>query len=74
MRYVVIGYSCKGGAKEFTSVKGYILDATESMPCHEKIRRDCLGWANRDGDDFVFFQINFITFLEKRDYNSFIGV
>ena len=72
-RFLVVGYTAKLGSKEFSSIKGYILDDGEPIPSHSKIRADSLLWASRDGDGFSYFHINFMTFMDEKDYNSFFS-
>lgn len=73
-RYLVIGYEVKDGPKEFTSIRGYALKIGEHIPTHKKIRRDCLDWANKYGDSFSYFKINFMQFMGEDDYNSFMEI
>ena len=72
-RYLIIGYTAKGGSKEYASIKGYKLDRGQSVPSHDKIRSDCLKWVNNEGDNFNFFRINFMQFVDEADYKSFFG-
>lgn len=74
IRYLVIGFTAKGGPSEFTSIYGYILDDGEPCPAHVKIRKDCLSHANSDGANFTYFQINFMNFMTEGDYKSLFGV
>lgn len=73
-RFLIISYATKDGIKEFYSIKGYILEDGEPMPSHGKIRKDCLNWANQEGDDFKCFMINQMLFVDEQDYNSFFGL
>lgn len=73
MRCFVIGYTAKGRAKEFTSVKGYQLPIDERLPSYKWIKNDCLAWANAEGGNFNYLQINFITEMAKGDYESFMS-
>jgi hypothetical protein len=74
MRHLLIGYTTKDGGKEFTSVKGYDLPLDTPVPSHAKIRKDCIDWANSNGEDFKYFQINFMQFVNESDYQSFMEV
>jgi hypothetical protein len=72
MRFLLVGYTAKDGAKEFTSVRGYKLNLDNPIPSHSVIRNDCLSWANSDGESFSYMQINFMQFVGEEDYNSFM--
>ncbi|MGL4752827.1 MAG: hypothetical protein ACRCXB_10530 [Aeromonadaceae bacterium] len=73
-RYLVIGFTAKGGPSEFTSIKGYVLDDGDACPSYESIRKDSLMHANSDGGNFSFFQMNFMNFMSEADYKSLFGV
>ena len=73
-RYLIVGYTTKDGAREFTSVKGYVIHAELACPSYPDIRKDSLDWANRDGEKFDYFQINFMQFVGEFDYKSFFGI
>ena len=74
MRFLVIGYTAKGGVREFSSTQGYKLTGNTTVPSYTEIRKGCLEWANKEGDNFDFFSIKFMNFLEEADYNSFMEV
>jgi hypothetical protein len=48
-RHLIVGYTTKDGAREFTTVKGYTLPEGSACPSYLDIRKDCLEWANSDG-------------------------
>lgn len=73
-RHLIVGYTTKDGGREFTTVKGYILSEGSACPSYLDIRKDCLEWANSDGESFNYCQINFMQFVDKVDYNSFFDI
>lgn len=73
-RYIAIGFTAKDGGREFTSIKGYTLKNGEPIPSYVDIRKNCLEWANRDGDSFTYCQVNFMQFFDEHDYNSFMDI
>ena len=74
MRYLIVGYTAKGGNAEFSSVRGYELKGSTPIPSYEEIRNGCLERANKGGYNFNFFSINFMQFVDEVDYNSFMEV
>lgn len=74
MKCLVIGFTAKDGNSEFTSIKGYKLKDHELVPPHTKVRADCLLWANNEGGNFSYLQINFMNVFNEKDYNSFMGL
>ena len=73
-RYLLVGYMAKEGNRESTAVKGYIIPENSACKSYLEITKDCLDWANKDGDYFSYCQINFMQFVEEIDYNSFFGI
>lgn len=73
-RYLVVGYTAKDGVKEFSSVQGYVIGCDSVCPSHDRIRSDCLAFANKDGHSFAYLQVNFMTFMSEGDYNAYFRV
>tara|TARA_R110002020_G_C15943857_1_gene744938 strand:- start:57 stop:287 length:231 start_codon:yes stop_codon:yes gene_type:complete len=73
-RCIAIGFTAKDGVREFASVKGYKMTEGEAIPSYVDIRKHCLEWSNRDGDQFEYCQINFMQFLDEVDYDSLMGI
>lgn len=73
MKCFVIGYTAKSGTSEFSSCHGFKLQDTPLKPMSE-IRKSCLRWANAEGGNYKYIQINFITQLDEEDYDSFMEV
>ncbi len=74
MKCFLIGYTANDGASEFSSIHGRKVKDNDVLAPLSEIRSECLKWANRDGGNFNYLQINFITQLDESDYDSFMEV
>lgn len=73
MKCFAIGYTAKGGVSEFSACYGLKL-RDKPLPSMGEIRESCLRWANAEGGNYNYIQINFITQLDEEDYDSFMEV
>ena len=75
MRYLVIGYTAKKGAIECSDLLHLTIGETRNIPPYKSIEKECLNRVKEKyGFDAELFRINFMQFMEKGDFESFIGV
>lgn len=75
MRYLIVGYTAQGFGKEWTGNNGFIIYEGAPIPSWEEMKKSSLDWVKENiGEGFETFKINFMQFLDKADFNSFMQV